>query len=153
MGETSAIPAFRAALAQAIYDTAEGAVQVSARWPGPATEAEGIYLGTDKFQQAITEIVPPNTRAARDEEVHVEVICQAWRAALAPSDGPTDDPAGVRAYELLAIVEDAIYGDVALRRTVIAAGNPLAGECVVVPFESGYAVRITAVVSGLAHLT
>lgn len=145
MPTTSAVPTVRSNLVAAM--DAATTVQVSHAWPGPAAEAEGIFLGTLEAEGGIASI--KTGRQRRHERLRCEVICQTFTAAQTPADA---DDAEARVYVLLAVLED------------VCANNPqLAGvgqwlEVVhhvltVQPFERGWAARIVATVANTARLT
>lgn len=145
MPTTTTFPACKAALAS-LMDAAT-AVQVARRWPGPTTEAEGIYLGDVRGRMDIDSV--KEGRKYRIEEYTVEVICQAYRAALTPTDAAAAD---LRAGELFAVLENVCANDTTLGGVVRwAYPETFATELVV--FERGLAVRLTAGVAVTAYLT
>lgn len=148
MPTTSTVPALKAALVTAIRAQA-GTVQVERRWPGPDTEAEGIYLGDVAGTSKLSALTATGSRARRREEYRVEIICQTFRS----SDSPiTADEAEDRVYELFAFVENAVAADPDVNATV-EWGEVSAFEDTTVPFQAGWACRLTAQFSCTARLT
>ena len=145
MPTTSVVSTVRSALVSAMQ--AATSVQVSHAWPGPDTEAEGIFLGTLDVEGGIASIKAG--RQHRNEELRCEVICQIYSAAATPADAAD---AEARVYELLAVLED------------VCANNPQTGgigqwlhvtshTLTLQTFQTGWAARIVAVVSNTARLT
>lgn len=145
MATTSTVPAFKAALVAAL-DTAT-TVQVSRRWPGPSTADEGIFLGDVEGDMEIASI--KTGRQRRNERYRVQVICQTWRSAHTPLSA---DDSEDRAYALLAVVENVLADDPTVAPSV--AWNEVSSFAdETVPFEHGWATRLTLTVAVTARLT
>lgn len=145
MSTTSTFPAAKAALVT-LMDAATTA-QVAARWPGPRTEAEGIYLGDIRGRMDVDSI--KEARKYRIEEYSVEVICQAWQAALTPTAAAAAD---LRASELFAVLENVCADDPTLGG-VVKWALVETFETTTVEFQRGLAIRLTATVAVTAYLT
>lgn len=146
MATTSTVPALKAALKTAVTSQA-GSVQVARYWPGPATEAEGIYLGDVRGSSEIDSL--KTGRQRRKETYEVTVICQTFRAANTATDG---DDSEDRAYALMAHVENAVAADADVNST-IKWSEITSWDSETIPFERGWATRITLTLSCTSHLT
>jgi hypothetical protein len=145
MPTTSAVPTFRAALVAAIADATD--VQVSHAWPGPETEAEGIFLGDLEAEGGISAIGPPRMR--RNEVLRTEVIVQTFSAAATAQDAAD---AETRVYELFAVVENVMANDPATGGAK-QWGHVIAHRLSLGRFGHGWAARIVATVQNNARLT
>lgn len=142
MSTTSTVVAARAGLIEALQAHATVTaqrIQVADGWQGPDTEDEGIYLTDLRFTNELVAF--KTARQPRLEVFEQTVVIQAFRAASAPQD---HDDAVARVITLYGALEDIIATaeDVAGELLVQIAS----GELTTVPFESGWAARLTAVV-------
>lgn len=148
MSTTSTVVAFRAGLLEGLRDhatiTADG-VQVEAAWPGPDTEDEGIFLGGVSGVSEIASIKAGRQR--RNETYRQEVIVQVWRAADTPS---ASELSVARIFDLFAAIEDVLADDP--ETGGVQWGEVAEFELVPVTFESGWAHRLTVVVTATARL-
>ena len=126
-----------------------GSVQVARRWPGPSTAEEGIYLGDVIGEANISALTATNARARREERYRIEIVCQAWRSAHTPLDA---DDSEDRAYALFAHVENAVAADVDVNATV-KWSQVVEFRDETIPFDKGWATRLTVVLSCTARLT
>lgn len=150
------VPAFKAALATALSGRpALSGVQVARFWLGPATEAEGIYLGNlDTFDLASGTLKPANlgartSRQRRDDVPEVWVTCQAFRAGAGPADL---DDAEARVHVLFDEVDGAIADDGDMSATVDWSPG-ITWRSSAVDLESGWAVRLVASIQLQSRLT
>lgn len=146
MATTSTVVALKTALRTAIASEA-GSVQVSRHWPGPPTEAEGIYIGDVRGTAEIDSI--KTGRQRRKERYEVTVICQTFRSAAVAADA---DDSEARAYTLMSYVEEAVADDADVGASV-KWSEITAWDEETIPFERGWATRITLTLSCTSHLT
>lgn len=149
MSTTSTVVAFRAALLAGLqaHDTITADnVQVTASWPGPDTEDEGIFLGS---VSGVSEIASIKTgRQRRNETYRQEVVIQAWRVANTPADS---ELSVARVFELFAALEDVLADDP--ETGGVQWGEVAEFELTSLTFESGWAHRLTVVATATARLT
>lgn len=147
---TSTVPAFKAALVAGLT-TALNPVQVGYSWPGPTTEAEGVYLGREV--DGTMGIASLKTgRQRRDERYRVEIVCQTFRAAGADTPAAADD-AEARAFVLAGEVEDWVADDASPSSLGPAGwGQLVAFSSSVEPFEHGWSARVVLVLEANARL-
>lgn len=146
MATVSTVPALKAALKTAIVAQA-GSVQVSRHWPGPATEHEGIYIGDVSGSSEIDSM--KTGRQRRRERYTVTIVCQTFYAGATSADA---DDSEDRAFALMAHVENAVAADADIAATV--KWSEITGwDAETVPFERGFATRITLELRCTAHLT
>lgn len=149
MSTTSTVVAFRAALVAGLqaHDTVTGdGIQVTDGWPGPDTQAEGIYLAD---VEGVSEIANLGAgRKRRNEEYRQTVVVQTFRAAHTPQQ---HDTAVARTFALFAALEDVIAD--APTTGGVQWGFLSAFSLTTVPFESGWASRLTTEVTCNARLT
>lgn len=146
MPTTSTVPALKAALKTAITSQA-GSVQVSRHWPGPTTEQEGIYIGDVSGSSEIDSI--KTGRQRRKEQYAVTIICQTFYAGATSADA---DDSEDRAYALMAHVENAVAADADVGASV-KWSELTRWDAETLPFERGWATRITLTLSCTSHLT
>lgn len=148
MPSSSTVPSFKAALVAALQARAGLAgVQVAYRWPGPETLPEGVYLGDVEGTGGIASLKAG--RQHRQEAYTVSVICQTFSAAATPVD---QDDSEARAFALMAEVEGALADDPKVSSTVDWS-EAIGFTCESVPFEHGWATRISVAVRANARLT
>lgn len=146
MATTSTVPALKAALKTAIAAQA-GSVQVVRHWPGPATEAEGVYIGDVKGVSEIDSI--KTGRQHRKERYTVTIVVQTFYAGATSADA---DDSEDRAYALMAFVENAVAADADVGASV--KWSEIVGwEAETVKFQNGWATRIEIELSCTSHLT
>lgn len=147
MPTTSTVPAVKAALVELVGAEAP-TEQVSYWWPGPTTSNRGIWLGDTEGEAGVANLKA--ARQHRTEVFYITVIVQSFEAGRA---NPAQAPEGeAEAFELLAHLENVLADDPTLSGACKVA--ELAGwESQVIPFETGVAVRITALVKVTARLT
>lgn len=149
MSTTSTVVAFRAALVaglQAHATITAGSVQVADAWPGPETEDEGIFLAG---VSGVSEIASIKTgRQRRNESYRQEVVVQVHRASVSPYDGETSV---ARVFALFAALEDVLADDP--ETGGVQWGEIAEFELVPITFETGWAHRLTVVVTATARLT
>lgn len=145
---TSIVPAAADALV-AIASAALPTVQVTDYWPGPDTKSEGVFLSDPETSSEAAPGALTIGRLRRDETVVLTFIIQTWRAAPAPS---LLGEARTRVWEMYGAIESGIADSPTLNDTA-AFPVELAAFQEAVPFETGWAVRITATVTVKARLT
>lgn len=149
MSTTSTVVSLRAALVTALEAARSGDLanlQISRRWPGPDTEAEGIYLGAAAGSSEIASLKAG--RQHRNERFQLEVILQAWRAAETPD---TADLVELRLWEMKALLENVLADTPTVG--VVEWAEVSSWEDEIVPFESGWRGRLTVVVTATSRLT
>lgn len=147
---SSTVPAVKTALVSTLTARPTLSAQVSRRWPGPNTEHEGVYLGDVEGESRVSSLKPGRQR--RQETYVLQVVCQTFHSAHTPLDAGDSE---ARAYALLAELEGALaddprLGDAAGVSAVLEFGTWTEET---VPFERGWATRITAGVRVSARLT
>jgi hypothetical protein len=148
MPTSSTVPAFKAALVSALQALpALAGVQVAYRWPGPSTEAEGVYLSDWSFEKTIANIKAG--RKHREETFELEVILQSFNAAPSPRDADDAD-ARVSVFEAAL---DGVLADDPTLGGVVRFAAVTAGQTETVPRERGLAIRMTVVITVDARLT
>lgn len=149
MSTTSTVVAFRAALIDALEahaTVAADGIQVADGWQGPDTNDEGIYLTDVEGESDLANIGPP--RKQRNEEYRQTVVMQSWHAAGSPAEHAT---AVSRAFAMFAALEDVVAAGPTLGN--IQWGRVTSFVLTTVPFETGWAARLTAQVTCTARLT
>ena len=154
MATTSRLPAFEAALLDALRDSiALRGVQVEGYWPGPETESEGIYAGdwdsTDVGSGEMTPRTITTGRQPRDERAESAWTLQTWQ----PDAGIDGLPeAKERLWELFGAVEDVIADDPSVTGTV-SFFDAYRYRVRQVPAGGGWAVRMSLYITYRARLT
>lgn len=143
MATTSVVPAFKAALVTALT---AAAAPVFRRWH-PNITSEGIFLSDASGATVINALKAGRQR--REETSQVQIVCQTFTAGQLV-DAADDSEA--RCFELLAEVEDVLANDPDVSSTCQYADDLRWTEDTV-PFEHGWATRITATVTLKARLT
>lgn len=150
MPTTSAVPAFEGALITALRlrQTLAG-VQVEPAWPGPETDAEGIYLGTLEGEGPVTSFTAAEFKSGTqylDEEAEVPFVCQSYKP------GGTAAEAKARAFELLSEVLAALAADPKMSSSVQWTSSVTA-RTLLEQFEHGWKCRLSASIQITSYLT
>lgn len=149
MPTASIVPAYKTALLAA-WVAAVPTVPASQRWPGPSTKSEQMFLGESRSEQDIEALTAG--RQWRHELAELEVIFWTWRSSKTPTDSATADTWVFAQY---AALDSILALDPKLGGVTGTAGWSVvtAHETTSFPFETGWAVQLTATIRIDARLT
>lgn len=153
MPTSTTVPAVKAYLLSAIQTQVGPDIQVSNYWPGPDTAGQGIYLGEVNGVSSLANLGP--TRSHRDESYIVQVKINDWKTGERPGvqDGSDVTAAEAWCFDRYADIDEALSVDRKMGGLVISSNLASFGLDQPRPYQTGWAVTLTAGIACAARLT